>query len=69
MDKYRSLFNLDGKVALVAGGGGDIGKAISEGLASFGATVVVCGRTLDKAMPLMHAPMAFSRMPKCMLRP
>jgi NAD(P)-dependent dehydrogenase (short-subunit alcohol dehydrogenase family) len=49
MDKYRSLFNLDGKVALVAGGGGDIGKAISEGLASFGATVVVCGRTLDKA--------------------
>ncbi len=49
MDKYRSLFNLDGKVALIAGGGGDIGKAISEGLASFGATVVVCGRTLDKA--------------------
>ncbi len=49
MDKYRSLFNLDGKVALVVGGGGDIGKAISEGLASFGATVVVCGRTLGKA--------------------
>ena len=49
LDKYRSLFNLDGKVALVAGGGGDIGKAISEGLAGFGATVVVCGRTVDKA--------------------
>ena len=49
MEKYLSLFNLDGKVAMVAGGSGDIGKAISEGLASFGATVVVCGRTLDKA--------------------
>ena len=49
MDKYRTLFNLDGKIALVAGGGGDIGKAISEGLASFGATVVVCGRTANKA--------------------
>ena len=42
---YRKLFDLDGKVALVAGGGGDIGKAISEGLAAFGASVVVCGRT------------------------
>lgn len=47
-DAYQQLFNLDGKVALVAGGGGGIGSAIAEGLAAFGATVVVCGRTVAK---------------------
>ena len=46
---YKKLFDLDGKVAIVAGGAGDIGRSISEGLAAFGATVVVCGRTGAKA--------------------
>ena len=45
MDAYRDLFRLDGKVAIVAGGAGGIGSAVSAGLAAFGATVVVCGRT------------------------
>jgi gluconate 5-dehydrogenase len=42
-ENYRNLYRLEGKVALVAGGAGGIGSAISEGLAAFGATVVVCG--------------------------
>ena len=49
MNAYRKLFELDGKIALVAGGGGDIGKSVSKALAAFGATVVVAGRTGAKA--------------------
>jgi NAD(P)-dependent dehydrogenase (short-subunit alcohol dehydrogenase family) len=52
LDTYRNLFNLKGKVAIVAGGAGGIGSAICEGLAAFGATVVVCGRTGAKAEEL-----------------
>lgn len=48
-EAYRSLYRLDGRVALVAGGAGGIGSAVAEGLAAFGATVVVCGRTAAKA--------------------
>jgi len=55
MEKYRSLYRLDGKVALVAGGAGGIGSAISEGLAAFGATVLVCGRTGAKTEALAEA--------------
>ncbi|MBN1139077.1 MAG: SDR family oxidoreductase [Anaerolineae bacterium] len=38
---YRNLYTLHDKVAVVAGGAGGIGRAICEGLAAFGATVVV----------------------------
>jgi NAD(P)-dependent dehydrogenase (short-subunit alcohol dehydrogenase family) len=48
-DTYLNLYSLESKVAVVAGGGGGIGSAISEGLAAYGATVVVCGRTGAKA--------------------
>jgi NAD(P)-dependent dehydrogenase (short-subunit alcohol dehydrogenase family) len=41
LDIYRNLYTLHDKVALVAGGAGGIGRAICEGLAAFGATVVV----------------------------
>jgi NAD(P)-dependent dehydrogenase (short-subunit alcohol dehydrogenase family) len=51
-EAYRELFNLKGKVAMVAGGAGGIGSAVSEGLAAFGATVAVCGRTGAKALAL-----------------
>lgn len=42
-------FRLDGRVALVAGGGGAIGSAIGAALACVGATVVVVDRTPDRA--------------------
>lgn len=53
LDTYRNLYNLNGKVALVAGGAGGIGSAICEGLAALGATVLVGEKVCcDKAEPL-----------------
>lgn len=40
----RTLFNLDGKHALVTGSSQGIGLAIAEGLASYGASVTLNGR-------------------------
>jgi len=42
------LFRLDGKVAVVVGGGGGIGKALSLGLARQGADVALASRNLEK---------------------
>ncbi len=45
--ELKNLFDLTGKVAIVTGGSGGAGKAISIGLALFGADVVVTSRTLS----------------------
>jgi NAD(P)-dependent dehydrogenase (short-subunit alcohol dehydrogenase family) len=42
------LFRLDGKVAVVVGGGGGIGKALALGLARYGADVALASRNLEK---------------------
>jgi gluconate 5-dehydrogenase len=47
LDDLRNMFDLKGKVAVVTGGSGGAGKAISLGLALYGADVVVTARTLS----------------------
>ena len=46
---YLDAFSLEGKVALVPGGGGAMGSAIAQALSGAGAQVVIANRTLDKA--------------------
>jgi NAD(P)-dependent dehydrogenase (short-subunit alcohol dehydrogenase family) len=43
---------LKGKIALVPGGYGGIGSAVSRGLAAAGAKVIIAGRSYDKALAL-----------------
>lgn len=45
----NSLFGLDGKVAVVIGGTGELCGAMAEGLAQAGAEVVLVGRSQEKA--------------------
>jgi gluconate 5-dehydrogenase len=52
------IFGLDGRVAVVVGGGGAIGAALGEAMAGAGAAVVVSGRTaesLDAALERIRA--------------
>lgn len=50
--ELKGLFDLGGRVALVAGGYGGIGEAIAWALALAGARVVVTGRDVAKAQAL-----------------
>ncbi len=46
IEQVKKMFDLTGKVAIVTGGAGALGEAIAQGLAVYGADVVVTGRTL-----------------------
>jgi NAD(P)-dependent dehydrogenase (short-subunit alcohol dehydrogenase family) len=48
-DYLNSLFSLNGKVAVVIGGTGELCGAMAEGLAAAGADVVIVGRNEQKA--------------------
>lgn len=48
-DYLHSVFNLDGKVAVVIGGTGELCGAMAEGLAAAGAETVLVGRSEKKA--------------------
>lgn len=50
----QMMFDLHGQVALVAGGYGGIGEAISWALATQGATVAVSGRSKERATELAN---------------
>jgi gluconate 5-dehydrogenase len=49
------MFRLEGKIALVTGGYGGIGDAVSRGLAGLGAKVAVAGRNAQKAAAFADA--------------
>ena len=49
MFDYRSMFDLDGKSALVVGAGSGIGEASAQGLAAFGASVVCADVNVEPA--------------------
>jgi len=52
MPTIEELFNLEGKVAIVTGGAGHLGTAISEALAEAGANVVVASRNVNNCRAL-----------------
>ncbi|MEP6695135.1 MAG: SDR family oxidoreductase [Chloroflexota bacterium] len=46
--KTSELFDLGGKVAIITGGGGGLGRQMARALAEVGATVVLCGRSVER---------------------
>jgi NAD(P)-dependent dehydrogenase (short-subunit alcohol dehydrogenase family) len=49
LDKYKRLFDLSGRVALVIGGGSGIGRAAAYGLAAHGARCIIADLAADNA--------------------
>lgn len=44
----RELFDLTGKVAIVTGGGGGLGRQMARALAEMGAHIALCGRNAER---------------------
>lgn len=53
MEEYRDLFSLSGKVAVITGGAGGIGRHLALGLAQYGADVVVFDLRCDRIKNLI----------------
>jgi NAD(P)-dependent dehydrogenase (short-subunit alcohol dehydrogenase family) len=51
---YRNMFDLNNKTALVVGGASGIGAAVAQGLADFGASVVVADQNIAGCEQLSH---------------
>lgn len=51
----RRAFRLDGRIAIVTGGAGNIGSSLSRGLAEMGATVVIAARDAARCTALAEA--------------
>ena len=54
-EELTGLYDIEGKVAYLPGGYGGIGEALAWGLAMHGASVVVSGRSSEKAKTLSNA--------------
>jgi len=54
-DTFSGLFDLTGRVAMIAGGGGGIGGAMAQAFADFGARIVIADVDLRAAEETAHA--------------
>ena len=61
LDAVKKMFDLTGKVAIVTGGAGALGEALALGLASYGADIVVTGRTVKTLEPVVSKIQALGR--------
>ena len=53
MNERNSIFDVQGKVALITGATGGFGAAVAKGLARAGVKVMTTGRSMDKLTPLV----------------